>query len=611
MFFRPTMGRLLVSSFVLVVGVTTLVLVMPMYHSAWESAWRQTEKQHRLLVQALRSAIGGFIRDRRAMLAMLGRRLAALPVTAGFSGSVTAELSAFRQRTDGFDALYFMDRQGRIVGMHGDRSLIDGTVAPPGGDLFARIANGRFPAMSEVRSTPTRGRNTIVWGHPVVDARQRLRGVLFAELNLDVLDALREPFHLGRSGRIVVVDEHGSVVAQADDRQGLQKLDRWLLPAVRETSAGTVAFGELVSPSEQQSMIVTRAALPETKWRLLLVQPRSEVVTAVQNLFLTGIRWALLGMLIAAAVAMTVSRWMSQPLNRLARSSVSLIGKQFQGTLAKVPDSAPLEVQEIGWVMNDLVRRLLKARDDMASFNVVLQQHTDQIRQARDQAVNADRAKSALLAVLSRELRDPLTTLIGDSERMLLAILDDLQDFCRIESDRFALDVQSADLGEMLRQVLDQLEPAARRSNRRLVVNGIDALGPLRTDVARVRRIIAALLHHSLRSGREGEVRLSAERTVTPSGDRVTIVIADTGYTVTGPNLHAFFTRLEADEAGVYEQYGGLGLALAVYRQLCRRMGGDLELVQENREGVVYTITLTAIPACEQPWPPMDSVALA
>lgn len=238
------------------------------------------------------------------------------------------------------------------------------------------------------------------------------------------------------------------------------------------------------------------------------------------------------------------------------------------------------------------------------------------MRQAKDAAEEADRAKTQLLSMASHDLRTPLTSIQGylemvlngslgevpDDQREFLEIahrnttqlaqlVRDLLDLARIEAGRFPLQRQAVDVETALEAVLEILEP--RAVIKRLQIEAAVAPGCPRLDAdpERLHQILLNVVDNAIKFTDRGSVRIMAA----PEGEQVAISVIDTGSGIDPAALPHIFEvfRQGSDSA---RRVGGSGLGLAIVQQLVTLHGGTISVESDLGTGTVVCIRLPAAP---------------
>ncbi|MDR0868210.1 MAG: response regulator [Planctomycetota bacterium] len=238
------------------------------------------------------------------------------------------------------------------------------------------------------------------------------------------------------------------------------------------------------------------------------------------------------------------------------------------------------------------------------------------LRATQARAEEKSRAKTVFLARMSHEIRTPMNAILGMSElalrdygtpaardcirdikvsgENLLAIINDILDFSKAESGNFTINPAAYAAASLFNDVLVIIRMRLAEKN----LDFITAVAPeipatLVGDVARVRQVLLNVLSNAVKYTASGFIKFAAACDFLTSGKaRLTFVVGDSGVGIKPedlPNLFGDFVRVD-EKANVGIEGAGLGLAIA--RQLCRRMGGDITVESVYGKGSVFTATL-------------------
>ncbi len=235
------------------------------------------------------------------------------------------------------------------------------------------------------------------------------------------------------------------------------------------------------------------------------------------------------------------------------------------------------------------------------------------LTEARDAAVAANVAKSTFLATMSHELRTPINAVIGMTDLLidtelddrqtelaemvgsgghaLLAVINDVLDYSKIESGALLLESASFDLADEIEGSL-QLVAAAAAAKELDLVCYVDQSCPSRVsgDSFRLRQIVANLLSNAVKFTEVGEVFVTVA--ALPSEDvrlELSISVADTGIGIETAGLEALFRSFSQVDASTTRVYGGTGLGLAISQRLAEAMEGRLEVTSTPGVGSIFT----------------------
>ncbi|WP_425996594.1 ATP-binding protein [Caulobacter sp. DWR1-3-2b1] len=234
----------------------------------------------------------------------------------------------------------------------------------------------------------------------------------------------------------------------------------------------------------------------------------------------------------------------------------------------------------------------------------------------RHEAEEAVAAKSAFVAMISHELRTPISAilagaarlhsevpeasskihaqLISDAGGLMRTLLNDLLDFSRLEVGRMAVEKAPYNLRQTLADTLRLWRPEVSKKGLRLRIEGASALPRwVAGDALRLRQVLNNLLSNAIKFTDRGGIALRFESRDDGVDRRLTITVTDTGPGISQANLPRLFTPFEQLSTSVVRQHGGSGLGLVISRELARLMGGDLIVTSVEGQGATFILTLT------------------
>jgi len=245
------------------------------------------------------------------------------------------------------------------------------------------------------------------------------------------------------------------------------------------------------------------------------------------------------------------------------------------------------------------------------------------VRKARDDADEANAAKSIFLANVSHELRTPLNAIIGYSEmlhdelgdtgeldrpqfqqdldiiiksgRQLLTLIDDILDLSKIETGNMSLHCETFSPTAIIRQACEVLAPLLRTNNNALQLDELRELPALYNDAAKFRQIFTNLLSNANKFTKDGQINVSARELPDRPG-WAEFAIRDTGIGMTSEQLSRVFEAFVQADVSTSANYGGTGLGLAISRQFCDLMGGTIQVESAVGVGSTFTVLIPSDP---------------
>lgn len=239
------------------------------------------------------------------------------------------------------------------------------------------------------------------------------------------------------------------------------------------------------------------------------------------------------------------------------------------------------------------------------------------LRQAKEEAESATKAKSQFLARMSHEIRNPMTSILGYTDLLmdpvvnqssrnnylavirrngehLLGLINDILDLSKIEAGKFTLDIRRCNLVSLLADVASVVRPRAEQKNISLTIEyNTEIPETIVSDAGRLRQALINLAGNAVKFTEKGGVRiLTSFLPIWQDHPAVRIQVIDTGIGIREESLPKLFEPFLQGDESVYRQFGGSGLGLAISRHIINLLGGELAVSSTWKNGSVFSVTV-------------------
>jgi signal transduction histidine kinase len=389
----------------------------------------------------------------------------------------------------------------------------------------------------------------------------------------------------------------------------------------------TVDSGFVVTRAGGSRFIGAEVAVKGTQLAIAIEAPESSIVAAPRA---TIRRLALISLMLlvgGVSVIWALSRQITRPLGDLTTAAEAIAHGDY-GRRVESHGTASNEVERLGASFNRMAGEVEAAQallasqveeaqatsEELEQTNIQLQHASMAADEARDAALDANRAKSDFLAVMSHELRTPLNAIggyaeilqmgiygvvndaqtdalarISRSQQTLLSLINDVLNFAKLEAGEVQYSITDVAVVPALHVIEDFVAPQLRRRNLTYAVHQCDAAVKVRADADKLQQILINLLSNAIKYTPEGgQIDVNCEA----DDSHVYIRIRDTGIGIAGDRLSKIFDPFIQVGRALNRPHEGVGLGLSISRDLASGMGGALSVDSALGHGSTFTLTL-------------------
>lgn len=253
---------------------------------------------------------------------------------------------------------------------------------------------------------------------------------------------------------------------------------------------------------------------------------------------------------------------------------------------------------------------------------------------AREIAVKANEAKSKFLAIISHEIRNPISGIIGladlildtelseeqrsysesiiSSSKNVLTIINDLLDLSKIEASKLKLEESEFSLRQVIEQLVTLFSSTLKNKNLELVIL-INPNVPflVKSDSVRVYQILTNLVSNAIKFTEQGTIKVTA-KLIEETQKEVVIkfTVSDTGKGIAKANQSLLFEPYIQEDLSITRKFGGTGLGLSICKKLVELMQGEISLESEIGQGTTFFFTTKFIKALTTVTDPTDETSV-
>ncbi|MCW5821432.1 MAG: response regulator [Cyanobacteria bacterium TGS_CYA1] len=285
--------------------------------------------------------------------------------------------------------------------------------------------------------------------------------------------------------------------------------------------------------------------------------------------------------------------------------------------LIKQSESGPTkDTEELYQQIDRMEREIFVRGQEMQKQNREMITLNKELLVTRDQAIESSQLKSAFLANMSHELRTPLgvilgmsellacddlsedqkevTSLIEQSARALLALVNDILDLSKIEAGKMIFDERNFSPAQMVHSYAALLQSAAAKKDLNLIVEIDPSLSSnVLGDDQRVGQVLLNLLNNAIKFTEKGSVKIEVSEIENSENNvHIRFAVTDTGIGVSNEEASRLFSPFTQVDGSISRRFGGTGLGLAISKKLIELLGGTIGCQSEKGVGSTFWFVL-------------------
>ena len=423
---------------------------------------------------------------------------------------------------------------------------------------------------------------------PVYNFDGVLVRVISAEVSLDLLTRSLNNAKLGYSGYLILLDNHGSLIAHGSTKSIASGTDFSKYSRVQRIARGELSdslddrdyYESLI---DKTPVVGAGKKLNDYGWLLLAEWPLSDANALMYNIRNQIVIMTLVSILAVLLFAPLFAGRLIKPIRQLETSAAEVEKGNFE---YQVDINTKDELEELGEAFNKMtvgLKRLQELKNEFV-FIAAHELRTPVTAIKGYLSMVFEEADSSLSASVKKYLDT-----VSKANDRLVQLVNDILEIARSEAGRMKIEVSSVNLSEGARVIIEEVATLAADKKIKINYQPPDNLPLVLADSARLKEIIMNFISNAIKYNRDtGSITITHE----VAENKVITHITDTGYGLSLEDQKHMFEKFFRSNADVVKKVQGTGLGLFITKELVEKMGGQVWVKSEKDKGSTFSFSL-------------------